>query len=90
MVRSNFTLLGIEANYHGAYNPPYPEMPANSYYYSIIPLNFYCDGNTVKTEHETSTQFEIAANTFVTEIYDTLDSEDVILYWVQVYSGYAS
>ena len=53
MIKSKYTPRSLEANFHGAYNPLYPNMAGNSYAYSIIPLNFYCDGNTVKTEHET-------------------------------------
>ena len=66
MVKSKYTPIGVEALFHGAYNGPYPNMPANSYNYSysIIPLNYYCEGNSIKTSDETSTYFQIAANLF--------------------------
>lgn len=71
MIKSKYTPIGIEADFQGSYNPTYSNMPANSYSYRIIPLNYYCDGNTLKTAHETSTYFQIAANMFDAEIYDT-------------------
>lgn len=75
MIKSEYTPMGVEAGFHGAYNPPYPNMPANSYGYSIIPLNYYCDGNALKTARETSTYFQIAANMFDAEIYDTAQGD---------------
>lgn len=77
MIKSKYTPGGVEAIYHGAYNPPYPDMPANSYTYSILPLNYYCDGNNVKTAHETSANFSINANMFEAEIYETPDNSQV-------------
>src|SRR5436190_12201411 len=71
MIKSKYTPKSVEANFHGAYNPLYPNMSGNSFAYSIIPLNFYCDGNTIKTEHETSTYFSISANIFDAEIYES-------------------
>ena len=76
MIKSKYTPKSVEANFHGAYNPLYPNMPGNSYAYSIIPLNFYCDGNTIKTAHETSTYFSISANIFDAEIYESPNSEE--------------
>ena len=79
MIKAKYTPMGVEANFHGAYNPYYPNMPGNSFDYSIIPLNFYCDGNTVKTEHETGSYFQIAANIFETEIYDTAQGDRLLM-----------
>jgi hypothetical protein len=79
MIKSGYTPMGVEANFHGAYNPIYANMAGNSYYYSIIPLNYYCDGNTVKTVHETGSYFEIAANQFESEIYDTAQGDRLLL-----------
>jgi len=76
MIKSKYIPKSVEANFHGAYNPLYPNMPGNSFAYSIIPLNFYCDGNAIKTEHETSTYFSISANIFDAEIYDTVNSDE--------------
>lgn len=75
MIKSKYTPIGIEAGFQGTYNPTYPNMPANSFSYSIIPLNYYCDGNALKTAHETSTYFQIAANMFDAEIYDTAQGD---------------
>ena len=72
MIKSKYTPMSVEANFHGAYDEPiYPIMPVNSYRYSITPLNYFCNGNTTKTAHETSTSFDIVANYFNAEIYDT-------------------
>ena len=76
MIKSKYTPKSVEANFHGAYNPAYPNTPANSFAYSIIPLDFYCDGNTVKTEHETPTYFSINANIFSAEIFDLLKIDE--------------
>jgi len=76
MIKSKYIPKSVEANFHGAYNPLYPNMQGNSFAYSIIPLNFYCDGNAVKIEHETPTYFSISANIFDAEIYDAVDSNE--------------
>ncbi|MHB1196619.1 MAG: hypothetical protein ACYC0A_07240 [Lutibacter sp.] len=78
MIKSKYTPIGVEAGFQGSYNPTYPNMPANSYSYRIIPLNYYCDGNTFKTAHETSTSFQIAANMFDAEIYDTAQGDRLL------------
>ena len=79
MIKAKYSPVAVEANFHGAYNPWYTNMPGNSFYYSIIPLNFYCDGNTVKTQHETGSYFQIAANIFETEIYDTAQGDRLLM-----------
>lgn len=71
MIKATYSPMGVEAGFHGAYYPPYPNIPVNGYAYRIIPLNYYCEGNTIKTAHETSTYFSISANIFDVEIYDT-------------------
>lgn len=78
MIKSKYTPIGVEANFHGTYNGPDPNIPANGYSYSIIPLNYYCDGNTIKTAHETSTYFEIAANIFDAEIYNEAQGDRLL------------
>ena len=75
MVRSKYTPVGVEANYHGAYSAD-PNAPGNNYSYSIIPLNYYCEGNTAKLAHETSTYFSISANFFDAEIYEFFNFKD--------------
>lgn len=71
MIKSKYTPLGVKIDFDGVYSSPYPYMLANSYDYHIMAFDFYCDGNTVKTDDETSTTFQISANGFDTEIYDT-------------------
>ena len=70
MVKSKYVPMGVSSIFHGAYSSSQPSMPGNSYSYSIIPLNYYCDGGMMKTAEETSTYFQIAANFFDAEIYD--------------------
>ncbi|MGZ8549533.1 MAG: hypothetical protein ACXWV2_02680 [Chitinophagaceae bacterium] len=79
MIKSKYTPVGIKAFVHEDYGYPITYRPANGYSYSIIPLNFYCDGNTIKTAHETSTYFQIAANYFDAEIYDTAQGDRISL-----------
>lgn len=79
MIKSKYAPTGVEAIFHGAYNPIYANMAGNSFYYSIIPLNYYCDGNTIKTEHETGSYFEIAANHFESQIYDTAHGDRLLM-----------
>lgn len=79
MIKKNYTPLGVEAGYHGSYNPFYTNRTGNEFAYSIIPLNFYCDGNTVKTAHETGSYFQIAANFFEAEIYDTAQGDRLLM-----------
>ena len=72
MIKAKYTPAGVEANYTGAYSAN-SNAPGNNYYYSIIPLNYYCEGNTVKVAHETSTYFSINANFFDAEIYEPVN-----------------
>ena len=71
MIKLKYTPMGVKAGFHLIYGYPVHDRSANDYAYSIIPLNFYCEGNSHKTAHETSTYFEITANSFESEIYDT-------------------
>jgi len=71
MIKSKYTPMSVEAIFSGSYGAVYSTMPANHYAYSIIPLNYYCDGNSLKIAHETSTYFGINANLFDAEIYDS-------------------
>jgi hypothetical protein len=77
MIKSTYTPMGLEANRHLSYSPPLTDLfPVNYYTYSIIPLNYYCKGNAVKTEGETSTYFKISTNLFNREIYQTPDNTE--------------
>jgi hypothetical protein len=73
MITAKYSPLGVEAGYQGAFGRPQPNTPANDYYYSIIPLNYYCDGNSLKTAHESSTYFQVSANFPFAEIYESPD-----------------
>ncbi|HEX5168296.1 MAG TPA: hypothetical protein VFW11_03930 [Cyclobacteriaceae bacterium] len=70
MVKSTYVPMGVSANFHGGYNSPEATAPGNSFSYSIIPLNYYCDGGIIKIAHETSTYFSIGANYFDVDIYN--------------------
>lgn len=76
MIQSKYTPAAVEAIYHGTYGTD-QSAPANNYMYSIIPLNYYCDGNLIKTNRETSTYFSIGANFIDAGIYETLDFKGV-------------
>ena len=76
MIKSKYTPMGVRALYHESYGYPVANRPANDYGYSIIPLNFYCEGNSIKIEGETSTYFNITANFCGAEIYELLNNED--------------
>ncbi len=75
MIKSKYTPLGVKIDFGGAYESQYPDMVINSYYYHIMAFDFYCDGNTVKTDDETSTTFQISVNGFDSEIYDTAQGD---------------
>ena len=78
MVKSKYSPRGVNANYNGGYQSPQSNMPGNGYSYSIIPLNFYCDGKTVKEASGTSTHFSISANMFDAEIYDPAQGDRLL------------
>ena len=48
MIKSKYTPMGVEANYHENYGNTSQYWQPNNYSYSIIPLNYYCEGNAVK------------------------------------------
>ena len=71
MIKSKYNPLGVKIDFGGAYSSRNTNMLVNSYYYHIMAFDFHCDGNTVKANAETSTTFQISANGFDAEIYDT-------------------
>lgn len=75
MIKSKYTPLGVKIDFGSTYESQYPNMLANSYYYHIMAFDFHCDGNTIKTNDETSTTFQISANGFDAEIYDTAQGD---------------
>ncbi|HEX7905335.1 MAG TPA: hypothetical protein VF487_15790 [Chitinophagaceae bacterium] len=76
MIKSKYKPAGVNAEVNGGYNHPQPGVPVNSFVYSIIPLNFYCDGNVIKTVGETPTYFSINTNIFDAEIYESPDNKE--------------
>jgi len=78
LIKSKYSPIGVKIDFGGAYNRPYPNMPANSYYYHIMAFDFFCDGNTIKTDDETSTTFQISANGFDADIYDTAQGDRLL------------
>src|SRR5674476_1146100 len=75
MIKSKYVPMGVNARFNGGYTRPEPNMQGNGYSYSIMAFGYYCDGKNIKTEGETSTFFEIAANIFDSEIYDTAQGD---------------
>ena len=76
MVKANYSPIGVEADFNNAFYTPYPAMPANTYSYNIRFLPYYCEGNMLKTAHETSTTLMIGINMFDSEIYETFGEND--------------
>src|SRR4030095_5161820 len=75
MIKSKFSGKGVDVYTNSSQNQTMAYMPVNSYAFSMIPLEFYCDGNTIKTVHETSSYFQIGVNSFQSEIYDTAQGD---------------
>ena len=78
MINVNYKPMGVKAGCHESYGNPRASWPANNYSYSIKPLNFYCDGNSIKTAGETPTHFNITANYCGAEIYEELNNDEAV------------
>lgn len=76
LIKSKYTPMGVEADFYGSFDRPDPEIPVNNYYYNILFLNYFCEGNVIKTAHETSTSFTISINRFDGEIYESPDENN--------------
>ena len=48
MIMSGYSPRAVKALFHENYKYPAVNRPVNDYGYSILPLNFYCDGNNIK------------------------------------------
>ena len=70
LVKSKYTPIGVEADYNGSYDRPDADVPVNLYNYNIYFLHYICEGNVIKTDHETSTSLTVSANRFDPEIYE--------------------
>ena len=77
IIKSKYTPMGAEADFNGSYDSPDTEIPVNNYSYTIYFLNYICEGNVVKTVHETSTTFSIDANRFEGRIFETPDENNI-------------
>ncbi len=75
MIKTKYSPMGVKIDFGGVYNSPYPKMQVNSYFYQIMACDFYCEDNSIKTAGETSTTFQISANGFDAEIYDTAQGD---------------
>lgn len=78
MIKSKYSPLGVVAEFTGSYQRSETNRPGNGYSYHIFALNYYCDGNILKTAHETSTSFQINANFFDAEIYDIAQGDRLL------------
>jgi hypothetical protein len=76
LIKSKYTPMGVEADFTGSYDRPDPDMPVNNYDYNVLLLNYFCEGNIIKTSHETSTTFTISINRFDGKIYETQDQNN--------------
>jgi hypothetical protein len=79
MVRSKYSPMAVNAMVNGGYERQELQRPVNTYIYSIIPLEYYCDGNAIKTVGETATYFYIGVNHFFDEIYDSAQGDRALL-----------
>lgn len=77
MIKSRYTPMGIKSQFHEDYGYPITYRPVNEYSYRIIPLNFYCDGNSIKIRNKTPNYFQITANFFNAIIYESPNNEEV-------------
>ena len=77
LVKSKYSPTGVEADFNGSYDRPDAEVPVNLYNYSIYFLHYFCEGNVIKTDHETSTSLSISANRIDAKIYETPDENNL-------------
>jgi hypothetical protein len=77
LVKSKYSPIGVEADYNGSYDRPDTEVPVNIYDYNIYFLHYICEGNIIKTDHETSTSLSVSANRFDAKIYEKPDENNL-------------
>lgn len=78
MIKSKYSPIGVNPEFTGSYIRSESNRPGNGYGYHMLALNYYCDGNVLKTAHETSTAFNINANYFDAEIYDSAQGDRLL------------
>jgi hypothetical protein len=76
LIKSKYTPMGVQADFNGSYDTPDREIPVNNYDYNIYFLHYFCEGNIIKTDHETSTSLSISANRFDAKIYEIPDENN--------------
>ena len=69
--------MGVQADFNGSYDTSDREMQVNFYDYNVYFLHYYCEGNIIKTNHETSTRLSVSANRFDARIYETPDENNL-------------
>ena len=77
LVKSKYSPTGVEADYNGSYDRPDADVPVNLYNYNIYFLHYICEGNVIKTDHETSTSLTVSANRFDAKIYEKPDENNL-------------
>jgi hypothetical protein len=77
LVKSKYSPTGVEADFNGSYDRPFAEMPVNLYDYNVYFMHYYCEGNVIKANSETSTSLTISANRFDDHIYETPDENNL-------------
>jgi hypothetical protein len=77
LVKSKYSPTGVEADFNGSYDRPDTEVPVNIYDYNIYFLHYICEGNVLKTDHETSTSLTISVNRFDPKIYEKPDENNL-------------
>ena len=77
LVKSKYSPTGVEADFNGSYYRPDTEVPVNIYDYNIYFLHYICEGNVLKTDHETSTSLTVSVNRFDPKIYDKPDENNL-------------
>jgi hypothetical protein len=73
LTKSKYTPMGVQADFNGSYDTPDRKIPVNIYDYNIYFLHYFCEGNVIKTDHETSTSLSISANRIDAKIYQPRD-----------------
>src|ERR1035437_9705029 len=76
LIKSKYTPMGVQADFNGSYDTPDREIPVNNYDYNIYFLHYFCEGNIIKTDHETSTSLSISANRIDAKIYEMPDENN--------------
>lgn len=77
LIKAKYTPMGVEADFNGSYDRPDAEIPVNNYNYNIYFLHYFCEGNVIKTDHETSTSLTVSANRFDPKIYEKPDENNL-------------